>query len=234
MDRRQFNSASVCALGTLILVASTQARALSISDLSSAEASQGLKTALEKGAIAAVSLLGRPDGFLGNPKVRIPLPGFLGDAARLLRTLGQGQRIDELVTAMNRAAEAAVPMARDMLVGAVKSMNVSDAKKILTGGETSVTAFFAEKTRAPLAVKFLPIVTRATEKVGLAEKYNRVAAKAAGMGLVKSEDANIQHYVTGKTLDGLYLMIGEEERKIRQDPIGAGSAVLKKVFGALK
>ncbi len=232
MDRRQFNSAFT--LGPLILAATQRAHALSINDLSSAEASQGLKTALERGAVAAVNLLGKPDGFLGNPKVRIPLPGFLEDAAHLLRKLGQGQRIDELVTAMNRAAEAAVPMARDLLVGAVKSMNVTDAKKILTGGETSVTDFFAEKTRAPLGVKFLPVVTKATEKVGLAEKYNRVAGKAAGMGLVKKEDANIQHYVTGKTLDGLYLMIGDEEKKIRQDPVGTGSAVLKKVFGALK
>jgi len=234
MLRRQFNSASACALGALVLAATQRAHALSINDLSNAEASQGLKAALEKGAVAAVGVLGKPDGFLGNPKVRIPLPGYLEEAAKLLRKLGQGQRIDELVTAMNRAAETAVPMASGLLVGAVKSMNVSDARKILTGGETSVTAFFAEKTRAPLAVKFLPVVTKATEKVGLAEKYNRVAAKAAGMGLVKKEDANIQHYVTGKTLDGLYVMIGDEEKKIRQDPIGTGSAVLKKVFGALK
>ena len=234
MDRRQFNSASALALGGLILATTQRAQALSLGDLSNAEASQGLKAALEKGAIAAVSQLGKPDGFLGNPKVRIPLPGFLEDAAKLLRTLGQGQRIDELVTAMNRSAEAAVPLARDLLVKAVKSMNVTDAKKILTGGETSVTNFFAEKTRAPLAEKFLPVVTRATEKVGLAEKYNRVAGKAAGLGLVKKEDANIQHYVTGKTLDGLYLMIGDEEKKIRQNPVGTGSAVLKKVFGALK
>ena len=234
MDRRQFNSASVLPLGLLVLFATQRAHALSLNDLSNAEASEGLKAALEKGALVAVSGLGKPDGFLGNPKVRIPLPGFLEDAAKLLRPLGQGKRIDELVTAMNRGAEMAVPMARDLLVGAVKSMSVSDAKKILLGGETSVTSFFAEKTRAPLAVKFLPIVTKATEKVGLAEKYNRVAAKAAGLGLLKQQDANIQHYVTGKTLDGMYLMIGEEEKKIRQDPVGTGSAVLKKVFGALK
>ena len=128
----------------------------------------------------------------------------------------------------------AVPMAKDLLVGAVKSMSVTDAKKILAGGDTSVTGFFAEKTRDPLGVKFLPVVTKATEKVGLAAKYNQVAGKAAGMGLVKKEDANIQQYVTGKTLDGLYFMIGEEEKKIRQDPIGTGSAILKKVFGAIK
>lgn len=148
--------------------------------------------------------------------------------------LGQGKKIDELVTSMNRAAETAVPMAKDLLVGAVKSMSVTDAKKILTGGETSVTRFFAEKTRTPLGEKFLPVVTRATEKVGLAKRYNDVAGRAAGLGLVKKEDANIQQYVTGKSLDGLYLIIGDEEKKIRQNPVGAGSAILKKVFGSLK
>lgn len=233
MNRRDFSFNGTLTLGALLLAATQRAQALSLGNLSNAEASQGLKAALARGAEVAVGLLGKPDGFLGNPKVRIPLPGFLDSAAGLLRTLGQGKRIDELVTAMNRAAETAVPMARDPLVGAVKSMNVTDARKILTGGQTLVTDFFAEKTRSPLAVKFLPVVTRATEKVGLAEKYNRVAAKASGMGLVKKGNANIQHYVTGKTLDGLYLLIGEEEKKIRQDPVGTGSAVLKKVFGAL-
>ncbi len=234
MDRRQFNSAAATTLGLMAMAALQQAHALTLKDLTEAEASQGLRTALEKGALAAVNLLGKTDGFLGNPKVRIPLPGFLEDGAKILKSLGQGKRVDELVTSMNRAAEAAVPMAKDLLVNAVKSMNVNDARKILGGGDTSVTAFFAEKTREPLAGKFLPVVTQATEKVGLADKYNRVAGKAAGFGLVKKEDANIQQYVTGKSLDGLYLMIGEEEKKIRQDPVGTGSAVLKKVFGALK
>ncbi len=233
MDRRQFNSIPVPLLAAVILLAQQRAHALSIDDLTNAEASQGLKTALEKSAVAAVSLLGRVDGFLGNEKVRIRLPGYLDDASKLLRALGQGGRIDELVTAMNRAAEAAVPVAKDLLVSAVKSMNVTDAKRILVGGETSVTTFFAEKTRSALAVRFLPVVTQATAKVGLADKYNSVAGKAADLGLVKKEDANIQQYVTGKSLDGLYLMIGEEEKKIRKDPMGSGSAVLKKVFGAL-
>ena len=211
-----------------------QAHALSLGDLSNADAGKGLKTALEKGVIAAVSLLGKTDGFLGNPKVRIPLPGYLEDAAKLLKNFGQGKRIDELTTAINRAAEAAVPMGKDLLVGAVRSMNVNDAKNILTGGETSVTSFFAEKTRSPLRIQFLHVVTKATEKIGLADKYNEFAGKAAGFGLVRKEDANIQQYVTGRTLDGLYLMIGEEEKKIRQDPVGTGSAILQKVFGALK
>jgi hypothetical protein len=232
MDRRKFNSIPL--LAAVILLAQQRAQAFSLDELSNKDATQGLKVALEKGALAAVNLLGKKDGFLGNEKVRIPLPGYLEDAAKLLRTFGQGARIDELVTAMNRAAETAVPMAKDLLLSAVKSMNVSDAKKILAGGETSITSFFAEKTRTPLGVKFLPIVTQATAKVGLAEKYNQVAGKAADMGLVKKEDANIQQYVTGKSLDGLYLMIGEEEKNIRQNPVAAGSALLEKVFGTLK
>lgn len=233
MERRVFNSIPVPFLASILMLAQQRAEAFSIDDLSNADAAQGLKAALEKGANTAISLLGKPDGFLGNDKVRIPLPGYLEDAAKLLRTFGQGARIDELLTAMNRAAEAAVPMAKPILVGAIKSMTVTDAKRILTGGETSVTTFFAEKTRTSLSAKFLPVVTQATQKVGLADKYNQVAGKAADFGLVKKEDANIQQYVTAKALDGLYLMIGEEEKKIRQDPVGTGSALLKKVFGAL-
>jgi hypothetical protein len=119
MDRRHFNHATSAMLASMILLAHTRAHALSLSDLSDGEASAGLKTALEKGALAAVSLLGRQDGFLGNEKVRIPLPGYLEDASKLLKTFGQGKRVDELEVAMNRAAETAVPMAKDLLVGAV-------------------------------------------------------------------------------------------------------------------
>ena len=233
MDRRDFSSACLIAPAALLFLAAQRAQALTLADLSSTDAASGVKAALEKGATVAVGLLGRTDGFLGNPKVRIPLPGYLEDGAKMLRMIGQGGRIDELVTAMNRAAEQAVPAGKDLLVNAVRTMSVADAKGILTGGDTSVTQFFANKTRSPLTARFLPVVTSATVKVNLAEKYNRIAEKASGFGLVKKEDANIQNYVTGKTLDGLYLMIGEEERKIRQDPVGSGSAILQKVFGAL-
>jgi TRAP-type mannitol/chloroaromatic compound transport system substrate-binding protein len=198
---------------------------------SEADAAAGVRAALERGATSAVVLLGKSDGFLGNPKVRIELPGFLKDAAKLLKATGQGKRVDELVTAMNRAAEAAVPQAKALLIGAVKAMSVDDAVKIVKGGETSVTQFFSTKTREPLGVKFLPIVAAATEKVALAKKYDALAGKAAGMGLMKKEEANLDGYVTGKALDGLYFMIGEEEKKIRKDPVGTGSAILKKVFG---
>lgn len=234
MQRRRFNTTTSAMLASVIVLAHARANALSLSDLTDAEASAGLKAALEKGALAAISLLGRTDGFLGNEKVRIPLPGHLEDASKLLKTFGQGKRVDELVTAMNRAAETAVPMAKDLLVAAVKAMSVTDAKNILAGGGTSVTEFFAAKTRVPLSVAFLPVVTKATENVSLASKYNRVASRAAGIGLVSKDEAKIENYVTGKTLDGLYFVIGEEEKKIRRDPVGTGSAILKRVFGVFK
>ena len=225
MQRRQFTSlliAAGCAGGV------TPARA---GLLSQADASLGVKTALERGALAAVGLLGRDGGFLANPKVRIPLPGFLDDLARMARFTGQQERVDSLVAAMNHAAELAVPEARDMLVSAARAITVQDAVKIVRGGDTSVTDYFAGKTRKPLTSRFLPIVTQATERVSLAEKYNALAGKASGMGLVRQEDANLQSYVTRKALDGLYLVIGDEERKIRQDPVGTGSDILRKVFG---
>jgi hypothetical protein len=234
MKRRQFNSAAASAFTLLSFAAMEHAHALSLADLSNAEASKGLKTALEKGALSAVGRLGVIDGFMGNDRVRIPLPASLEPAAKLLRTVGQGERLDELIMAMNRGAEAAVPLAKDLLVNAVQTMSVTDAKGILAGGDTAVTDFFATRTRPALAVKFLPVVSHATEKVGLAAKYNELAGKAADLGLMKKEDANIQQYVTGKTLDGLFIMISEEEKKIRQNPVGYGSAVLARVFGALR
>ena len=206
-------------------------RGAAAAGLSETDAASAVRVALQRGAEAAVGLLGRPDGFLGNALVRIALPGSLKDAARLMKAMGQGRQVDDLVTAMNRAAEAAVPEARSLLVNTVKAINVEDAVKIVRGGDTAVTEFFARKTRTPLGEKFLPIVTRATEKLSLAERYNKVAAQGAAMGLVKGDDANVQKYVTARTLDGLYLMIGEEEKKIRADPVATGSALLKQVFG---
>lgn len=234
MNRRRFNTLPSALLLVSCLGLTARAHAQSLGDLSNAQASQGLKLALEKGAMAAVKSLGQSNGFLGNDKVRIPLPGMLDDAAKLLRKLGQGARLDELIVAMNHAAETAVPLARDMLVGAVKTMNVQDAKKILTGGDNSVTQFFADKTRQDLSRKFLPVVTKVTARVNLADQYNQLAGKAAGLGLLKGDQVSIEQYVTAKTLDGLYFMIAEEEKKIRQDPVGTGSALLQKVFGALR
>ena len=231
MDRRQFTTALLSPGAARLAALMTVSGAVPAWALGESDAAAGVRAALERGAGSAVALLGKADGFLGNPKVRIPLPGFLNDAGKLLKAIGQQRKVDELVTAMNRAAENAVPESKTLLVNAVHAMSVEDALKLVKGGNTSVTDFFASKTRVPLGEKFLPIVTQSTQKVQLAAKYNAVASKGTGLGLVKKEDANVEQYVTRKTLDGLYLMIGEEERKIRSDPLSTGSDLLKKVFG---
>jgi hypothetical protein len=219
------------ALGWVALPAWLAVSSGSFAAPSEADAASGVRTALERGALSAVANLGRADGFLGNPKVRIALPRALDSAARLLKVTGQQHLVDDLETAMNRAAEAAVPQAKTLLVQTAKSISVQDAWQIVRGSQTSVTDYFAAHTRGKLTEQLLPIVSRETEKVALADKYNAVAGKASALGLLKGEDANIQRYVTARALDGLYLMIGEEERRIRADPVGTGSAILRQVFG---
>ena len=208
--------------------------ALGLADLSNQEAGTGLRAALERGAGAAVSRLGVENGFLNNDKVRIQLPGILEKARPLLKMTGRGQQLDELVVSMNHAAEAAVPMAKPLLISAVKSMSLTDAKNILTGGETSVTDFFRQKTTDQLKVRFLPVVKNVTDRSGLSSQYNAVMGQASKLGAVSPEQATVETYVTQRALEGLYTMIGEEEKALRKDPIGSGSAIIGKVFGALR
>jgi hypothetical protein len=224
---------SILSLAAGLLLA-TAAHALSLADISGKDAGGGLKEALTQGAGKAVDALGRQDGFLGNPRVRIPLPESVQKVEGLLRGLGMGRQADELVTAMNRAAEAAVPQARALLVNSIRQTSIEDAKGILTGGEDSVTRYFRRTTAGPLEEKFKPVVRSAIARVKLAEKYDQFAGKAARFGLVREQDAHLENYVTQKTLDGLYLMIGDEEKAIRNDPAGAAGKLAKKVFGALK
>ena len=215
------------------LLLSTAAHALSLDQLTSQDATGGLKEALSQGASKAVRSLGASDGFLGNPKVKISLPGQLDKAASMMRKLGMGAQVNELETAMNRAAEAAVPQARQLLANSIKSMSVQDAKGILTGGDTAVTDYFQRTTSAPLTETFKPIVQQAMAKVKVREAYEQFAGKAAKFGVISQEDSQLDNYVTRKTLDGLYLMIGDEEKAIRQNPVGAAGNLAKKVFGAL-
>ncbi len=215
------------------LVISVSSCAAGIESLSNQDAASGLRDALTQGAGAAVGKLGVENGFLGNPMIKIPLPDALKRIEGGMRLMGMQRQADELVTAMNRAAEQAVPEAKPLLIGAVKSMSMQDAKGILTGGDTAATDYFKRATSAQLTQKFLPIVTQATSKVGLAEKYNNLAGQAAQFGLVDASQAKIENYVTQKTLDGLFFMIAEQERAIRKDPIGAATGMAQKVFGLL-
>ena len=202
--------------------------------ISNPEAISALKTALEKGSQVAVNSLGRTDGFFGNAQVKIPLPQSLQSAEKMMRRVGMGKYADELILTMNRAAEQAVPEARALFVQSVKKMTVQDAKGILQGGETAGTSYFRRTTEGDLRKRFLPIVQKATKKVQLADKYNEYAGKGVAFGVVKKEDADLDGYVTQKALDGLFLMVAEEEKKIRKDPVRAGTDIAKKVFGAIK
>ena len=216
----------------LLLVISCQAWALGLADLTDKDASGGLREALVQGASKAVGQLGTDGGFLNNPKVKIGLPASLAPVEGMLRTMGRGKDLDALVETMNKAAEQAVPKATVLLVDAVKKMSVEDAKKILSGGDDSATQYFKEKTSAQLAESFLPTVKATTDKLALAEQYNKVAGKAGSLGL-GGDELKIENYVTRKALDGLFLMIAEEERAIRQNPLGAAGSLAKKAFGAL-
>jgi hypothetical protein len=206
----------------------------SLDAISNKDAVSGLKQALTDGSAAAVGLLGKENGFFGNPKVKIPLPPALEKVEGALRMMGKKQQADDLVLAMNRAAEAAVPEAKALLVDAVKKMSVQDAKGILTGGDTAATDYFRRTTQGQLTQRFLPIVKKATDRVGLAQQYNSLAGQGASFGLVGKDESTVESYVTKKALDGLYLMIAEQEKQFRQNPMGAASGIVQKVFGALK
>lgn len=222
---------TICTL--LLLLTATLTQAAGLDAISTGDASSGVKEALSKGAEYAVSSLGKENGFLGNSKVKIPLPDYLKKAEKAMRTFGMGKQADELVDTMNHAAETAVAEAKPILMDSIKKMSVSDAKGILTGGEGSVTEYFKRTSSQALTQKFMPIVKTATKKVQLAEQYNNFAGKAAGVGLIDKKDADLDNYVTQKAMDGLFVMIAEQEKNLRSNPLEAGSALLKKVFGAL-
>jgi hypothetical protein len=212
---------------------STSNSSSGVSSLSNAEASGGLKEALTQGVGKAVSTLGAADGFFGNKEVKIPLPKSLKKIEKGMKLMGMGKQSDELVLKMNRAAEAAVPEAKALLVDSIKQMTLVDAKAILTGPQDAATQYFKRTTSKQMSEKFLPIVTKATENVQLAASYNKYAEMGSKFGVVKKEDAKIEQYVTNKALDGVYLMIAKEEAVIRKDPLGQASSLLKKVFGAI-
>ena len=217
--------------GSLLVPAAVWAAGLA--DISNRDAINGLKDALTRSSHAAVARLGVENGFFGNDRVKIPLPPSLRRLEAVIRSIGMSPHADELVLRMNRAAEAAVPEAKTLLVDAVKRMSVQDAKGVLTGGEDAATQYFKRTTSDPLAKRFQPIVKKAMQKVKLAEKYDEIAASGTKLGLVKEEDAQLEDYVTRKALDGLFVIIAEEEKKIRKEPAAAASAIIRKVFGAI-
>ena len=225
----------ICQAMTIVcaLTLGAQVSAAGIADLSNGDAASGLKEALSRGAEAAIGQLGKTNGFLGDARVKIPLPESARAAEKMMRTFGMKKQADELIETMNHAAEMAVVEARPILTDAVKKMSFADARGILAGGDDAATQYFKRTTSDAIGAKFLPIVKQSTAKVDLAAQYNQYAGQAAKLGLLDQNDADLDRYVTQKAMDGLFLMIAEQEKAIRKDPIGSGSALLQKVFGAV-
>lgn len=217
----------------------TPASPASLTGLSQDQMVGGLKEALGKGVQQAIATLGKPDGFLKDAGVKIPMPESLQKVEKTLRTLRQDKLADEFVTTMNRAAEQAVPEAAAVLGDSVKQMSIADAKSVLTGTNNAATRYFRRTSETNLHARFLPIVKAATEKAGVTGAYKRMTDKAGGGlgglggGLLGKQAPDLDGYVTRKALDGLFLKIAEQEKQIRENPVARTTDLLQKVFGAV-
>jgi hypothetical protein len=200
------------------------------SGLSDDKITSGLKQALQLSTGKAVALTGRPDGFLKNEAIKILLPPKLEPIGRGMRMLGIGAEVDQLEVGMNRAAEQATPQAKQIFLAALRRMSFTDARHILTGGDTAATDYFKRTSSADLTTTFSPIVHQSLEHVGVVQQYERVLKSAPG-GSTLAKEFDLDSYVVGKTLDGLFYMLGEEEKKIRKNPAAQTTALLKEVFG---
>ncbi len=212
-----------------------ESTASATSELSQGQIGAGLKQALSVGAERAVAYLGKPGGFLGDPKTHIPLPGAVEKIASGLRTLGQGALVDEFETTMNQAAEAAIPKTLDIVKDTVQNMSLDDARKVLNGGDDAATRYLREKAGSSLKKAIKPIVSQATDQVGATASYKQLTANTGGGmlgGLLGGDNSlDLDSYITEKTLDGLFYKLAEEEKLIRQNPIARSTDLLKQVFG---
>lgn len=207
--------------------------------LPASEVASGLKEALAKGTTQAINSLGRDNGFWKNDAVRILLPKSLKKAAKVARQLGQGDKVDAFELSMNRAAEKAVPQVADIFGGAIRKMSLSDARAILAGGDHAATDYFRRVAGDTLTQRIHPIVSQATSRVGVTEKYKSMTGSSSGLGSAlsmldgdkKEKPLDLDDYVTEKTLDGLFKEIGDEEKSIRSNPLARSTDLLQKVFG---
>lgn len=209
----------------------------SLAGLSADQLSGGLKQAMEKGLLSAVKSLGQTNGFLTNLNVRIKVPEQLKTVETTLRKLHQDQLVDDFETSMNRAAEKAVPAGSEVLLNSLKQMSVEDAANLLTSkSPTAITEYFRRTSTNELTARFLPIVQEATSQAGVTSAYKELLGKASfgGFSLLSRPSLDVDNYVTSKSLDGLFTMIGEEEKRIRENPQARTTELLQKVFGAIK
>jgi hypothetical protein len=199
--------------------------------LSNSKITAGLKQALQISTGKAVAAAGRPDGFLKNAAIKILLPEKLRTVGNGLRMMGMGAQVDDLEVGMNRAAEQATPAAKQIFINALTRMTFDDARKILSGGDTAATDYFKKQSSGELTTAFTPVVHKSMENVGVIRQYDQLMQNPLAASLSKNQNLNLDSYVVGKTLDGLFYMLGEEEKKIRRDPAAQTTALLKQVFG---
>lgn len=228
LNRRRF------VLGLLLLALAPWARAGALDGISEHEASQALHDGLARNIRAAFAKLGKENGYFANPKIKIGLPKNFRKADRVLRGLGQGKKIDDLILAMNRSAEAAAPQAREVVTEAARKMVVTDAKTILSAGDDAATQYFRKVTEADLSGKLMPIVKSAAEGTDMSRAYRALSDTLMGLAGIKSEQSTVEAYVNEKMLAGIYLQIAEEERAMRANPALYGGGLPVKVFGLLK
>lgn len=191
---------------------------------------QGLKEALEIGTDNSVTVLSRVDGFYKQPDVKIFLPEKVKQVETLLRKAGFGAQVDAFELSMNRAAERAAPEARKLFWEAITQMTFDNAKRILEGRENEATLYFQEKTSDRLTELFTPIVHSAMADVGVTRAWQDLDDSIGRIPFAESFRFDLDGYVTGKTLDGLFFMLEREERKIREDPAARVTDLLQKVF----
>ena len=199
--------------------------------LTDAKIGSGLKEALKVGTENTVNLTGRPDGYFMNQAIKILMPPKLQTLEKGLRAVGYGPQVDEFILSMNRAAERAAPSAKKIFWDAIGEMSFDDARKILSGGDTAATEYFKTKTTDKLSTAFRPVVEKATNEVGVTRQYKDLVGRAQAIPFLKVESLDVDNYVVGKSLDGLFHVLGEEEHKIRTNPAARVTDLLKEVFG---
>jgi hypothetical protein len=239
LSAQMFHADLYAAAGKLAPInAALPALSPKVAELTQSEASSGLKDALAAGVKSAITQLGKKDGFLADQAVRIMVPKRVRKLADAAKSLGAGKYVEDFEVAMNRAAEQAVPLAADVFAAAVKQMSVQDALAIVSGEPDAATQYFRRTTEATLQAKFLPIVTKATGNTGVTQRYKALSEKsgpmAALLGGSSKKPLDLDAYVTEKTLDGLFYYVGEQEKKIRSNPLAQTSSLLRRVFGGRK
>jgi hypothetical protein len=200
-------------------------------ELSDAKIGSGLKEALKMGTENTVNLTGKADGYFMNQAIKILMPEKLRTLEKGLRAVGYSPQVDEFVLSMNRAAERAAPFAKQIFWDAIGEMTFEDARKILSGKETAATDYFKAKTTDKLTAAFQPVVEQSMNEVGVTRQYNELIGRYQAIPFVKTETFDINHYVVTKALDGLFYVLGQEERKIRTNPAARVTDLLKEVFG---